>query len=74
MSSMKKMAREYRLTAARLAAKIQEKRAAGAEEVELRPPAGDSAGCPGDPTPAGRLLRRPPLRQSFRCGLEGQEK
>nr|WP_325254636.1 hypothetical protein [uncultured Oscillibacter sp.] len=37
MSSMKEMAREYRLTAARLAAKIQEKRAAGAEEVELRP-------------------------------------
>ncbi len=37
MSSMKEMAREYRLTAARLAAKIQEKRGAGAEEVELRP-------------------------------------
>ncbi len=37
MSNMKEMAREYRLTAARLAARIQEKKAAGAGEMELRP-------------------------------------
>lgn len=37
MSSMKEMAREYRLTAARLAARIQEKKASGAGEMELRP-------------------------------------
>lgn len=37
MSSMKEMAREYRLTAARLAARIQEKKADGAGEMELRP-------------------------------------
>ena len=48
MSSMKEMAREYRLTAARLAAKIQEKRAAGAEEVELRP-CGRFCGMSGRP-------------------------
>lgn len=37
MSNMKEMAREYRLTAARLAARIQEKKAAGAGKMELRP-------------------------------------
>lgn len=37
MSSMKEMAVEYRLAAAKLAMRIAEKRAAGASPQELRP-------------------------------------
>lgn len=36
MSTMREMAREYRLAAVKLAMRIQEKQAAGANEQELR--------------------------------------